>query len=49
MHKSELVDQLAARTSLTKIDAQKLLDSFQEIVSESARSAQVATQERVKR
>jgi DNA-binding protein HU-beta len=35
MHKSELVDLLAARTSLTKSDAQKVLDSFQDIVSEA--------------
>lgn len=35
MHKSELVDLLAARTSLTKNDAQKVLDSFQDVVSES--------------
>jgi DNA-binding protein HU-beta len=35
MHKSELVDLLAARTSLTKSDAQKVLDGFQDIVSEA--------------
>ena len=35
MHKSDLLDLLATRTSVTKADAQKIIDSFQDIVSET--------------
>jgi DNA-binding protein HU-beta len=35
MHKTQVVEILAERASMTKADAQKMLDSFQDIVSET--------------